>query len=174
MRKLYTTAIAMAICFVLTNFASAQMQEYKAKEIAPYQAKTLNTNDQKKDNATNLQNKTIIKSADLKFFIRKWRSGVTGASYQTTDIATNTTTTTTSAGTEKKQPLIINNDGTYYWEAYGEKKAGKWETTGKKDYPIVLKSAVEGKDWLVGRADNTTDKIYIWDGKYYSYTAVPF
>ncbi len=154
-------------------YKAKPIEVYKAKPIEVYKAKPIET--EKSANAVKLDNNKIPNSelSNINFFIRKWRTGVSGASYQTTNAATNQTTLTTSSGTAKVDPLYINADGSYYWATYGQKKSGKWERTGRTDYPIILRNAIDGRDWFVGRDAKKANLIYIWDGKYYSYTAVP-
>ncbi|HEX3025484.1 MAG TPA: hypothetical protein VHP12_09750, partial [Chitinophagaceae bacterium] len=161
-RVVLITTIA---CACINYFSYGQMEVYKAKPIENI----------KPANEVKLNNQKIPDNElrNINFFIRKWRTGVSGAVYETTDAVTNQRKITTSTGTAKVDPLYINANGTYYWATYGQKKSGRWEKTGRTDYPIVLRKAIDGRDWLVGRDTRKVNLIYIWDGKYYSYTAVP-
>jgi|GEM_PF-2790377 len=74
----------------------------------------------------------------------------------------------------KINPLLIYNDFTFMWEVNGVKINGKWERTGKVKYPIVLLKAIEKKDWLVGRDLYGAKIIFIGDGMFNTYSAIPF
>ena len=139
-----------------------ELQVYKAKEIEPVKK---NTSD-KKNEAAEVKSTTA-----LSFFIRKWKTGVTDAFY-VVDKGIQGRTMVVNVNT-RTLPLYINSDGTYYWEAYGEKRKGKWEKTGKADYPIVLKNAIQNRDWYVGQHNDGKNAIYIWDNNAISYTGIP-
>ncbi|NIG56661.1 hypothetical protein [Chitinophaga sp. Cy-1792] len=143
-----------------------QVTPYQAKEIKPYTGRDLST-EQKKP--ATVQQK-VTSPASLQFFIRKWKTGVTDAFYEVTTAGVRTLVVQANARTK---PLYINSNGTYYWEAYGEQKSGQWVATGKTDYPIMLKNAIENKNWYVGQHNNGKNAIYIWDHNAISYTGVP-
>ncbi|RAJ80345.1 hypothetical protein CLV59_105454 [Chitinophaga dinghuensis] len=150
-----------------------QITPHQSKEITPYVGRDLST-EQKKSNVTPAM---VPASAakpgspqSLQFFVRKWTTGVSDAFYVNNIGGVRTLVVQANARTK---PLHINSNGTYYWEAYGEQRSGKWEATGDKNYPIVLKNAIQNKDWYVAQHNNGKNAIYIWDHDAISYTGVP-
>ncbi|WP_147323428.1 hypothetical protein [Chitinophaga silvatica] len=160
------------------HFSQAQITPHQSKEITPYKGRDLSQENNKPAAVVNSTPGTTSGSSvsktvgtkDLLFFIRKWKTGVTDAFYVTTTAGVQTMVVNVNA---RVKPLHINADGTYYWEAYGEQRRGRWTTTGKSDYPIVLKNAIENKDWYVARHDKGKNAIYIWNGDAISYTGIP-
>ncbi|WEK20061.1 MAG: hypothetical protein P0Y49_02695 [Candidatus Pedobacter colombiensis] len=141
----------------------SQIKVEKAKEIEVYKGRSLEA-----DNNIKTKPTVVEQKSDLSFFTRKWRTGVTNAFYTT---QTGGYTYLHISANAQTKPLYINADGTYYWEAYGEKRKGYWQKTDDKDYPIVLKNSIEGKNWYV--CQNEKNGIYIWDKNAISYTGVP-
>ncbi len=143
-----------------------EIEVYKAKEIEPYKPAPAPVvkKDATAGNGTS-------KVADISFFIKKWKTGVTDAFYVVDNGAAGKTMVVNVNARTK--PLHINSDGSYYWEAYGEQRKGRWEKTGKSDYPVVLKNAIQNRDWYVGQHNNGKNAIFIWDHDATSYTGVP-
>jgi hypothetical protein len=54
----------------------------------------------------------------------------------------------------------------HVWRWHGLR--GHWRTTGESDYPLVLRHALDGHDWKVGKAVGaagcTRSQIVLWDG----------
>ena len=165
MRIFFSLISIILFCFIGINSFS---------QIEVYKAKTLTLDKPAKEVKLNKTKISDSALTSLSFFVGRWKCGVNGAVYEIKDINNDLSKLKTSAGSAKTKPLYIFNDGTYYWESYGEKKKGKWEKTKRKDYPIVLLNAIEKKDWLIGRDPYGANIINIWDGVYYSYTATPF
>lgn len=149
------------------HFSQAQLTPHQSKEIEVHKGRDLS---QETNKPAPVVNNSPVNAKALQFFIRKWKTGVTDAFYVTNNAGIQTMVVNVNARTK---PLLINADGTYYWEAYGEQRRGRWSTTGKSDYPIILKNAIGNKDWYVGRHEKGKNAIYIWDHNAVSYTGVP-
>ena len=97
---------------------------------------------------------------------------VPGAVYQTPIAGTDQSKLTVSTGTQTASTLTLNPDGTYVWNSAWDGKVikGKWQKTGKADYPILLPQGQEGKDWRLAKGDGSgKGEILLWDGNYMSY-----
>lgn len=69
----------------------------------------------------------------------------------------------TSTGA-KGQAVSIGANHVWLWHG----KRGHWGQTGESDYPLVLRNAVDGHDWKVGKAVGASSckrsQIVLWDG----------
>lgn len=95
---------------------------------------------------------------------------VPGAAYVTPNPGTDTETLTTSSGVKTDSTLQLNADGTYVWNSAWDGRIikGSWEKTGDSDYPILVRAGQEGKDWKLGKGDNS--EIILWDGDAMTYS----
>ena len=106
-------------------------------------------------------------NSDLSSFFGLYQYWVPGAAYTVADYSTNTIVMHNSAGTGVLPGGIrINLDGTYIWNSSWDEKVikGKWNASGKSDYPIVLLNAQEGRSWSVGKSSDKNADITVWDG----------
>src|SRR5665647_3798081 len=107
--------ITTVYCIGVSSYTSAQaVKPIKANTIAPVTpaqtVKPIKANtiapvtsaNQVKLNHVKIQDSAL---RNINFFIRKWKSGVSGAAYETKDIVNNKNTITTSPGTAKIKPL---------------------------------------------------------------------
>jgi hypothetical protein len=157
--------IPLFFVFLLPGFLSVcfaqQIRSYKADEVKPYKAGeiTLNANRGKEEEKA--------ANTDLDYFFGLYQYWVPGTSYTVPDYTNRQVVVHNSAGTGVLPGGIkINKDGSYVWNSSWEGKAikGKWRSTGDRDYPIELLKAQEGKNWKVGRSNDTGVAIIIWDG----------
>ena len=114
-----------------------------------------------------LSNRKSSTNSDLSSFFGLYQYWVPGTAYTVADYSTNTIVMHNSAGTGVLPGGIrINPDGTYIWNSSWDEKVikGKWSTSGKSDYPIVLLNAQEGRSWSVGKSSDKNADITVWDG----------
>ncbi|MBV8256138.1 MAG: hypothetical protein JO154_26320 [Chitinophaga sp.] len=159
---------------LIAGASYGQTTPHQSKEIPVYHGRDLSTEQPKPAPAPTpapvAKPATTASPQNLQFFVRKWTTGVSDAFYVNNVGGVRTLVVQANARTK---PLHINSNGTYYWEAYGEQRSGKWVATGDKNYPIVLKNAIQNKDWYVAQHNNGKNAIYIWDHDAISYTGVP-
>lgn len=90
---------------------------------------------------------------------------VPGAAYET-QVAPDKAQLTVSSGTQTASTLTLKADGTYEWNSAWDGKVyrGKWEKVSG-EYPVLIRKAQEGKDWMIARGEGAgKGDLIVWDG----------
>jgi flagellar basal body-associated protein FliL len=124
-----------------------------------YSSDTSNSNNT--TDTTNNENS----NSELSFYFDTFQLAVPGVSYTQENSSSNTSTTYTSTGVQSGA-IKINSDGTYIWNSTWDGKIinGNWQESGDSAYPIRILQGEEGKDWLLGKSDQSGSDIYLLNG----------
>lgn len=145
----YTAPTVTAVgSHTVTAVTSHAVTSVSSQGVKPYTSKTITVN------------KPALPPKPLAFYLRTWHLGVPGTSYVTPGaIGSSSDTLHTSAGTAARHTLTIRADHTWTWGS----DTGRWQSSGRQDYPIELVRAYQGDDWYVGYDEHNDGRIFAWD-----------
>lgn len=150
-------------------YKARTVEPYKAQNVEPYKAQEIEVyrgRDLSVGQPTPRQQKSNSSGGDVPSLLGTWQTNVQGAVYQTPSNRPGYNVLHVSPGAQAGA-LVIQPNHTYTWNAYGGKR-GRWQETGREDYPIALDDPSEKRTWLVG-PQRQAGRIYIWDGNAFSY-----
>lgn len=162
---------SVAVATEIAPYKAREIQPYQAKEIKPYAArepaaKNTTVSSDGTRQATHAGNSAAAPGG-VNSLIGVYSTNVGGGTYITPGNTPGYGVLHTSAGA-KSGALTLRGDHTYTWNAYGGKQ-GRWQETGRSDYPIVLDDRAEKKRWLLGPKRGDADRVVIWDGNAFNY-----